>query len=113
LLLLEAPYGQVWNRDYARLFIGHVIKKAADLAEEQGKIVYLGYCTGGKNEFYDEEFKKVVKIGEAKIYRNTIQIQLPESTNHWEYSDSLGGKYRSGSKIKKKTDLRLLVVGED
>lgn len=109
-LLLEPVYSTTWSNDHAMALVSTVLEKAAKISEELGQPVRVGYTD--RRGDYDLVFKQISAKTNVPVKRAKLEFNLPESVNHFEYSDALGGCLKSGSHVSGDT-LHYLTVGPD
>jgi len=95
LLLIERPYSTAWSEQIAISLLQWIIEKAGQINKNNQKPVMIA--------LRDEQLVTILQkvLPKSKIKIRKLNIQLPESLNDFEYSDSLGGKITSGSKISR------------
>jgi hypothetical protein len=91
MLFVEKPYSLDWQDGYSKAVMESVFKKARDVNENIMKEIMVGAS--------DDSYIKSLRGLEGEVKKLDKEIVLPESINPFEYSDGLGGRLKSGSKV--------------
>ncbi|MEM4239844.1 MAG: hypothetical protein QXM31_02260 [Candidatus Woesearchaeota archaeon] len=108
-LLLEPTYSTQWNNDYAKALVSTILEKAAKISEELGMPVNVGYTD--RRGQYGHVFSEIADYNFVRLMSDELYLTLPESINHFEYSDALGGCLKSGSRIEQ--TLNYIIIEPD
>ncbi len=116
-LLIENIYSSEWSTDHGIALVGSLADKAAAISESTGKPVRLaaphrsGHQAHDTNIQVKEAFERFSEQYKVYINEGTIDMNLPESKNTYEYVDCGPGKIKSGSDIS--IDVSYITFGEE
>lgn len=95
LLILERPYTTAWTEQMATGLIKWLVSKAEKISADNHQPVMVAV----NNQNLVSVLQKA--LPKSKFTVRKLTFEIPKSLNEQEYADSMGGKIKAGTKIKK------------